>query len=462
VRKLGGLERLKGEEVTAAPTFQENLLSFAVAYGLALQGLQLTRLQTNLLPHEIRFERIIRAKKPFALAAAASLLLAVAGLTFGQANMFKAVDPNNEGIKKAKKLNDEWRKKASQWQTDVQNQESRLNQNVIAQERIAAGVKDRFNWQHLYQYINMALPQPNGAKLTKESSQRVAVEAKYQTDDAKKALELLEERRFAKTSGAVDPAKAAKVDNFIKKHLIQINVEAIATMYSDDLPGVLKKIYGEKQALQGMAPREKDAVISLADPARAQSIGVDAQNMAPLPDKGWVVEIRGYTYHDDGPDFVINTLLENLAFPDKVGNKLPPDLEREIKAQVGFLVLHEIQTIKNPEPGVFQFIKAGNLPRLVGGGGGGGKDVKVPGGVNPKQAAPDGEGALPQQGGAPGGGGGGGAERGAWRPIGEIAVGGFGGGGANAGAKVGAGAADAQPRVEFVIFFIWREIMTGA
>src|SRR5207249_2915664 len=84
VRKLGQLERCKGEQVLTAPTFSENLLSFAVSYGLALQGLERTRLQTNLLPYDIRVERIVRGKKPWAVAAAAALLLAVAGLALGR------------------------------------------------------------------------------------------------------------------------------------------------------------------------------------------------------------------------------------------------------------------------------------------------------------------------------------------------------------------------------------------
>ncbi len=50
-----------------------------MAYGLALQGLKRTKLQTNLLPGEIRAERVVRAKKPWAVAAAALLLLGLAG-----------------------------------------------------------------------------------------------------------------------------------------------------------------------------------------------------------------------------------------------------------------------------------------------------------------------------------------------------------------------------------------------
>ena len=45
------------------PLFKENILTFPVAYGLALQGLGEARLHTNLLPGEIRTDRLIRAKK---------------------------------------------------------------------------------------------------------------------------------------------------------------------------------------------------------------------------------------------------------------------------------------------------------------------------------------------------------------------------------------------------------------
>ena len=90
VRKLGKLERLSGE-VLNAPTYTENILSYAVAYGLALQGLKETRLQTNLLPPEIRMERLIRAKKPWAVAAAAALLLGVGAMSAGYAANYNSV-----------------------------------------------------------------------------------------------------------------------------------------------------------------------------------------------------------------------------------------------------------------------------------------------------------------------------------------------------------------------------------
>ncbi len=78
VGKLEGFDKLLGDEVKSAPQFQDNLASFAVAYGLGVQGLSRGALSTNLLPPEIERVRLIRAKKPWALAASALILL---GLT---------------------------------------------------------------------------------------------------------------------------------------------------------------------------------------------------------------------------------------------------------------------------------------------------------------------------------------------------------------------------------------------
>src|SRR5205807_1398681 len=107
VRKLTKFERLAGDEVINQPTYTENLASLAVAYGLGLQGLKQARLQTNLLPPEIQVERLVRAKKPMAAAAAAALLAGVGLLTAGYAMELRAYgsvnnDANNI-VEKAKK-----------------------------------------------------------------------------------------------------------------------------------------------------------------------------------------------------------------------------------------------------------------------------------------------------------------------------------------------------------------------
>ena len=76
VEKLDSFERLVGDEVVTAPQFIENLPSFAIAYGLAAQGLGKAPMRTNLIPPEIEQVRMVRRKKPWALAASTLFLLA--------------------------------------------------------------------------------------------------------------------------------------------------------------------------------------------------------------------------------------------------------------------------------------------------------------------------------------------------------------------------------------------------
>src|SRR5207245_10744649 len=63
VRKLQKLERLEGEAVITSSAYTENVLTFGVAYGLALQGLNVARLHTNVLPQALEVDRLIRDTK---------------------------------------------------------------------------------------------------------------------------------------------------------------------------------------------------------------------------------------------------------------------------------------------------------------------------------------------------------------------------------------------------------------
>jgi type IV pilus assembly protein PilM len=76
VKRPETFERAQLTGAADDPQFKEILPSYAVAYGLALQGLGLTKIRTNLLPPEIARQVLWRKKRPYFGAAAACLVLA--------------------------------------------------------------------------------------------------------------------------------------------------------------------------------------------------------------------------------------------------------------------------------------------------------------------------------------------------------------------------------------------------
>ena len=79
VHVIDRFNRLAGEDVLSIPTFRDNAPTFAVCYGLCLQGLGLSQVHASLVPQEIKTARMIRAKKPWALAGIAALLMGMTG-----------------------------------------------------------------------------------------------------------------------------------------------------------------------------------------------------------------------------------------------------------------------------------------------------------------------------------------------------------------------------------------------
>src|SRR6188768_1791669 len=83
VKLIDQYSNLVGGSATAGPQFKENQLTFGVAYGLCVQALDSAQLRTNLLPEEIVTTRLVKAKKPWAVAAVALLLLGLTINYFG-------------------------------------------------------------------------------------------------------------------------------------------------------------------------------------------------------------------------------------------------------------------------------------------------------------------------------------------------------------------------------------------
>ena len=129
VVRLEQFERLTGPDVEA-PAFKENALAFPVCYGLVVQGCGVAKLNTNLVPREIIKQRLIRRKKPWAAAIAASLLLAMAFNYFFNFRAWHDVHDERQvnGVtwKQAKSKADQVTSQSSQFKSDDGSQTEEL------------------------------------------------------------------------------------------------------------------------------------------------------------------------------------------------------------------------------------------------------------------------------------------------------------------------------------------------
>ncbi|MCY2925372.1 MAG: type IV pilus assembly protein PilM [Planctomycetota bacterium] len=99
VHRVDTFTNVTSPEVNAA-LFSDNILSAAVTYGLAAQGLGLTRIQSNLLPEEIETRRRWAAKRPWFAAAAAMLVASTLCMTV-RACSDKQVLARTDGLDRA-------------------------------------------------------------------------------------------------------------------------------------------------------------------------------------------------------------------------------------------------------------------------------------------------------------------------------------------------------------------------
>jgi type IV pilus assembly protein PilM len=158
VERLECYVNLVGDDVITAPQFQENLLSFAVAYGLGLQGLAMAPLRTNLLPPEIEQVRMIRRKKPWALAASALLFLGFSSMFISSWNAWaKVTSPAfKSAVGQAKSATDTGARLKSSFEEAKTNFTKKLDEG----KQLVATTSETTNWPVLLKAFNAHLPQP--------------------------------------------------------------------------------------------------------------------------------------------------------------------------------------------------------------------------------------------------------------------------------------------------------------
>ncbi|MBN1910427.1 MAG: pilus assembly protein PilM [Pirellulales bacterium] len=164
VKRADSYRGLTGPTVLTAPAFRDNILSFGVCYGLAVQGLGVGKatLKTNLLPPEIVKDRLIRAKKPWALAAAAMLLLGCTIYFASESVSMGTVSKDRFGTAEGRAGS------VSRESSRLKSEESAVisdfdNTDLIGQHLIG-NVDNRVVWLELLRAINECLPHEDAAK----------------------------------------------------------------------------------------------------------------------------------------------------------------------------------------------------------------------------------------------------------------------------------------------------------
>ena len=268
---------LSAGSTTSQSQFKQNTLSFAVAYGLCLQGLGKSEIRTNLLPEEIVRSRLVRAKKPWAVAGVAALFL---GMTFNYAMHVSAwrdtaTDEMADAERLAKTVQDQsntFKNASSQIRTNFDNIKK-------TGENLVSNVEGRLLWLELTKAIAAALPR----------DERPPEEREETAEDISSRNEL---------------------------HII-----AVDQQHFDDLAGEwysqVETAYQEARGIDGGEGADGAGGDGMDIMGGFDGGGDAGGGQGDLSGPGWVVQFTGYHYHNgdiqnESKRFVDNTLIKKL------------------------------------------------------------------------------------------------------------------------------------------------------
>jgi len=269
VKPVSEFKQLSGGSATARSQFKENVLSFAVTYGLCVQGLNKSELHTNLLPEEIVRTRLVRAKKPWAVAGVAAILM---GLTF---NYFTHVsawsETQSSEMERAEKQANSVNSNASglmQENNSIKTAFETINQTG---ENLVSNVEGRLMWLEVVKAISAALPR----------DERPLEEREETAEDISQRNEL---------------------------HIVSLDAKHFEDLESDWYSTV-EESYLSSRGLNSGLDGEEDF-----EEPEDEPVGEPINLAVP----GWVFQMTGYHYHNgvdrsnEMAQFVNNTLIKNL------------------------------------------------------------------------------------------------------------------------------------------------------
>ncbi len=277
VTPIESFDRLSEGSATANAQFKENVLSFAVAYGLCVQGLGKAEIHTNLLPEEIIRTRLVRAKKPWAVAGMAALFLAI---TFNYYTHVAAwSDTQTEAMAKALTQAESAQRTASGYESERSTVTDEFTRTEETGQKLVSNVEDRLLWMEMLKGIYAALPRDTRAvEERKETAEDISSrEEVFITAMAVRHYEDLESERFL----------------------------AIEESYKDARGLSVPAGEDDGQLDEGFEAEDSGDFSELEDGEGGLNPG------------GWVVQLTGYHYHNEKQSnqssrFVNNTLIKYI------------------------------------------------------------------------------------------------------------------------------------------------------
>lgn len=316
IDRIENFRGLSGSAVVEAPIFKENVLAFGVCYGLCVQGMRVGKIRTNLIPPEIVQDRMIRAKKPWAVAAAACLLIGMTASFGGHWRAWNSV--NKEKFANEVSQADAAAAQSSQYQNAYKTEIDEKVKTEQVGEVLISNIEGRLLWLEILKAINGALPADAQQKAAAAQPPAQGAEPPAQGAPANGQL-------------VAAPAAVEDIHNKNELHILSIQCQHVPDLA---LWWAAVKHWKPKPGQEDIDPAaaaaaQAAAANAAANPEAAANAGGDPNAAAADPNaaapadgptgEGWVFQILGYHYHNKdadrsmiGAQYVRNTFIENL------------------------------------------------------------------------------------------------------------------------------------------------------
>lgn len=371
VKLIDQFENLVQGSATATPQFKENQLTFGVAYGLCVQALDAGQLRTNLLPEEIVTTRLVRAKKPWAVAAVAMLLVGMTINYMGHYSSWKSADKDEPAMKDAIAASGSAKQAASGFESEFNTIRGQFDEITKIGQNLQSNVDGRLLWLELLKAIDAALPKDERPPEEREETiedvvQRPelhiqSMDCEYFADLSRWYNAIYPQYLAAKTgveppavkapaaadgqaAEAPDAAAPAAADATATGESASTDgtatppAEAPPTDVAATSPTTDPDATATTDRNAGATMTDPTAAVPSADPNAMAAVDpltgqpIEGTATSGLTGPGWVIEIRGYHLHnsvrdekitvpEEGEEFILNTFFKNL----ETGTVMLPD-----------------------------------------------------------------------------------------------------------------------------------------